>query len=1061
MKAMLLCRVVLQTGCWVVLGGISLLPADACAEEWTFEKGLPSDCSLRPLARVGGGGLTTSAVTNTATPAGCLVDPSYRLPEAFVLEAEFTPTKRTHEGGILFDSLYINYPPHCDNRGFQVVFTGRNYWTPEVYFGFSNRTCKVTGPTVRLAPGKRARFKMTYRANRRADIEFGNLKSFGVLPVAGAVVPAPRPFVIGDRVGANYDSFQGTIHRLSVTPIKKRLIELRTEGRTSFCRFESEAKLKLVLENFGAGRLEDVQVELPSGVRNLGVLNVGETRRLEVPIETRVTEGDYRLNAAVSVRDASGKTRSSRCEVKYAIGPQPCDRFPVQVWGFEAPVAALADLGFTHGLTRFGFEKLRTADDSGEMATALLDEALACGVTITKGVEFLYPEGVAESDYWRVTRTGAYGHYEGAPRMPEMCAPELKETATRLAKDNLAVFGDHPAFGGILPVSEWRDHIFPSFRHEHERYRRETGREVPPEVNDKTLDPKVAAKRYPDGVVPEDDPVLSYYRWFWDGGDGWPDYLSNIAEAYRHVRSRPFFSFWDPAVRCPPRWGSGGAVDVLNQWVYADPEPLTVAGPVEELFAMSEGRKGQEVMIMTQLICYRSSTAPKGVAVDPMPEWARRLPNADFISIPPDLLQEATWSMIAKPVKGVMYHGWGTVYDTGDETGYCLTNPETAKRLRHLLKDVVAPLGPTLRRLGRDRQPVAVLESATTCLMGGPASWGWSAPSITFLQRARLDPRVVYEQGLLRDGLDDVKVLYAPQCQYLTPSVIEKIRAFQKRGGTFVADEQCVKALVPDVTVPVVSFEAPPLLDNAESMEAKEASRRGDVQRRLKTLNAKAAMLRQAEDLRRSLAGRHAPEADSSTPEIVTFLRKWKDVRYLFAINDKRTFGDYIGLWGYAMEKGLPIEGTVTLADPAKTVGAVYELSKGGEVPFAREDARVSVKLDYRTNDGRLLMFLPERIAALRVDHPKALTHGGTCAVTLSVVGTSGKTVPALLPVEIHLLDPSGREIDGSGWTCAEDGRATAEIRLNVEGLDGNCKLVCRDRASGLSYEAQIPLANK
>ena len=110
------------------------------------------------------------------------------------------------------------------------------------------------------------------------------------------------------------------------------------------------------------------------------------------------------------------------------------------------------------------------------------------------------------------------------------------------------------------------------------------------------------------------------------------------------------------------------------------------------------------------------------------------------------------------------------------------TNPESADRLRHLLKDVVAPLGPTLKRLGRDASPVALLESFTTCALGGPSSRGWKAPSVTFLQRARLDPRVVYEETILRDGLDDVKVLYAPQCIFLTPDIVAKIEK-QLRGG--------------------------------------------------------------------------------------------------------------------------------------------------------------------------------------------------------------------------------------------------------------------------------------
>ena len=128
--------------------------------------------------------------------------------------------------------------------------------------------------------------------------------------------------------------------------------------------------------------------------------------------------------------------------------------------------------------------------------------------------------------------------------------------------------------------------------------------------------------------------------------------------------------------------------------------------------------------IMTQLICYRSQMAPMEKKVSPEPEWVRRRPKARFPTIPPDVLQESTWSMIAKPVQSIMYHGWGTIYDMGSTIGYVYTNPESADRLKHLLKDVVAPLGPTLKRLGRAAPQVALLESFTTCALGGPSSRG-------------------------------------------------------------------------------------------------------------------------------------------------------------------------------------------------------------------------------------------------------------------------------------------------------------------------------------------------
>ena len=399
-----------------------------------------------------------------------------------------------------------------------------------------------------------------------------------------------------------------------------------------------------------------------------------------------------------------------------------------------------------------------------------------------------------------------------------------------------------------------------------------------------------------------------------------------------------------------------------------------------------------------------------------------------------------------------MYHGWGTICETGKGTGYVYTNPESADRLRHMLKGVVAPLGPMLKRLGREAPPVAVLESFTTCAFGGPASWGWKAPSITFMQRARLDPRVVYEETIIRDGLDGVKVLYAPQCMFLTKPVVDRIREFQSRGGILVADEQLLAALAADVKAPVVSFEPPPASDHTEDVDAMEASREGDAKTRLGTMRAKANMLKQAENLRRELASRYVPEADSSSPEIVVYSRRWNGVRYLFAVNDHRTFGQYVGQWGLTMERGLPYEGSVSLADDGSTV-AVYELSRGGEARFSRKGGRIEVPVRYDTNDGRLFAFLKERIGSVDVDAPSRVCAGESVRVTFRVLDGKGKPIQALLPGEIRMFDAAGRELDGAGFVCVQSGACTVDILTNVDDADGDYRLVCRDRASGLTAE--------
>ena len=329
---------------------------------------------------------------------------------------------------------------------------------------------------------------------------------------------------------------------------------------------------------------------------------------------------------------------------------------------------------------------------------------------------------------------------------------------------------------------------------------------------------------------------------------------------------------------------------------------------------------------------------------------------------------------------------------------------------------------------------------------------------------------MVYEETILRDGLDGVKVLYAPQCLFLTPDVVAKIREFQSRGGILVADAQLLPALRPDIEVPVVSFDPPPASDHYDDVNAMEAAREGDAKTRAGTLRAKAKMVAQANDLGKRLAPRFTPEADSSSPEIVTYSRRWKDARYVFAINDRRTFGDYVGPWGLVMEKGVPYEGEVSLADGDGVVKAVYELSRGGEVPFTRDGGRVKVPVKFTTNDGRLFAFLNTRIASVSVQvggsRPVAtadgtepvplLVRGGKLSVTMTVKDAQGKPVAAILPAEMRLYDAAGREIDGGGYVCAKGGICTVEFQTNLNDADGDYKVVCRDRASGLTAERTI-----
>lgn len=774
-------------------------------------------------------------------------------------------------------------------------------------------------------------------------------------------------------------------------------------------------------------------------------------RIFKIPVETRLSCGRYDLEVLSSVYWQDGGSSIFTQHVGIAIGPVFADRMPAVMWGVDGYDEAVSDFGFTHELDRFaGVQSLDCADtDDERRLISLLDRAMGAGIKMMKAQAVLYPEGADPSRYHRKVRGG--GKTPHAFPQPEVSHPEMLDYALKIARLEHSIMSGHPAFAGVLPCSEWRDRSFPSFNTEHLRYEKETGLKIPLEIINKTLETNIVEKMFPDGVVPDHDPILSYYRWFWRGGDGWPKYVGAIADVYSQEKGREFFTFWDPAVRCPPIWGSGGSVQALNHWVYAQPEPMNVAGPAEEVIAMADGCPGQLPMIMTQLICYRIRVAPKDVKVNPLPEWMHRIPEATFPAIPADALQEALWSMIAKPVKGVMFYGWGNIYDTGSKR-YAYTSPATAKKMRHLLKNVVAPLGPTLKHLGRNMPEVAVLESFASAVLCGSGSWGWRTPAITFMQRARLDPRVIYEDTIARDGLGSTKILYAPDCMFLSASTVEAVRAFQRAGGILVADSNLLKGLKADVEVPTMAYVWPPKTDSDEEM-GKITGKLVSTAARIHTTAQKQKMLDAVEELREKLFERYdyRPKADCTSSEIAVYSRNWNGIPYLFAVNDKRTFGDYVGQWGITMDKGLPCEGIVSLESGLEDVEAVYELSRGGEVAFQRDEGScVKVPLRFDTNDGRMLMFLPNRIAGVSVDVPKSVRPGECIHVAMSVKDNAGKNIPALLPVEIRVNDALGRELDGAGYACASNGVCKLAVQTNINDPKGDYSVTCRDRASGI-----------
>ena len=407
------------------------------------------------------------------------------------------------------------------------------------------------------------------------------------------------------------------------------------------------------------------------------------------------------------------------------------------------------------------------------------------------------------------------------------------------------------------------------------------------------------------------------------------------------------------------------------------------------------------------------------------------------MTTPPGLLREATWAMISRHVDYIMYHGSGALRPplVGFEAYSCI-DLESEPVLGDILTNVVKPLGPMLKRLPERPHDTAIYESFASCIFAGRGAWGWGRewPTGMLMYRANLAPATLYCDHVARGDLKDVKVLFMPHCDVLIASVADEIRKFQSRGGIVVADEHLAPGITPDIVIPEIVY-----------------------QRYVGAKKFNAQYKQAAAQLLKKLVPHYRPFV-TADPEFLTFPRQYKDADYLFVVNDKRTYGGDFGVWRQVMEVGLPHSGKVTVDRPA---AAVYELSRGGRVKFDSAKNATSVDLDFKTNDGRLLLFLDSPIERVGLEVPEYATAGEEFTVTATVYDASGKAVPALLPVELIITAPDGRKLDGVGFECAVDGVLKKVCRLALNDKPGVWKIRFTDRASGLTSTTEFTVRGR
>lgn len=934
----------------------------------------------------------------------------------------------------LWDSSYVTYKSKDSryNRGFNVLLfrnRGKETFSPCVFLGFGPKgSLALYGKPFQPLPGKKYTLAFDYDGLDTLKLFFGGklVSSKKFSPAPGGISPAFFKAVIGARGCSTHTPFSGKIFLIELSEYRRPALLLRFTGRRSFKRDEKAPALSLELKKILPGKVTDLKLFSCSGEKKRVLLSreVFPASGLEfaLPVKANLLPGSYRGKLLLEYKHDSGRVTKEYPYI-YHTAPVSRELMPViAADGFrlDTDFSRLRKLGFNQvrfpALSQIFFKTLTPEATEIEKRFQVLDDLYRMNMRMLD--PSYYPITLRER-FPRYDKEGKIIRKHGRKAASlDASHPEVFRKTRAVTRAVALTFGKHPAFAGASINEEQRDSTAPTYSGTApEAFRKFAKFPIPKELGRYDL----IRETIPfSGIVGETNPLFIYYRWFWKDGDGWNPLNSMMSEIYHKYIRHPFETEFAPAVRTPPLWGSGGKVDLLTHWTYANPNPVRVSTGSSELQAMA-AEDGRRSANHVQLILYRSASAPIGEKVKDPPPWLKKAGNAGYISIAPDMLKIAVWMLAARKTDRFQFHGLNSLLPgiTPHMAGYFCTLPELETIFRELIREVVQGLAPITRYTRERPAQVVVLESFASCVIGGKGSWGWTGwgwDLTTALHWANLMPGIVYEETILRDKLANVKVLILPDVCFLPEKVFRIIREFQKKGGIIVGDEELVPGILPDVTI-----------------------RKHKTGRDVK--KDKYALRQLALEIRKKLAPVYTPYTGASDPDLVTWVRKDGSADYLFVINDRRDFGNYIGMWRKIMEKGSPNSGSVHIR---KKAGKVYDLLTHKEVPFRSIDGVTGIPVNFSSSGGRAFLVVPRALPALKVQVPGEVQLGRKFSLQAELPG-----VDFILPLKITLLDPAGRKSDESGVDMLRKGKFSREMTLPENAPQGIWKLEIRESASG------------
>jgi Concanavalin A-like lectin/glucanases superfamily len=763
-------------------------------------------------------------------------------------------------------------------------------------------------------------------------------------------------------------------------------------------------------------------------IKNISPESSGDTTTI---IETsNYRAGEYTVKAISRIGN-----RKLEKEYRIELVAKPRnDRFHYRSWAGNFTKEFLRQLhknGFNGTMTTIGlnsnFQELR------ESLADFCDTALKYGIS----VKIQFPSnGQAKNG-----RKDTLVHRKDGTRgtLPDPHHPDHRKWSTERLRELANIIKHYPAIDELMLTSENENRMEMSYSPEAiKRTQKELGFPIPDlnrsnaeidGVKGSVLKVSQSIKDKTPVVFPDTNQRYTFLKWFWQRGFG--DNTLN-AELHRELKKiAPHIETTHDPFRDVALFKRNKDLDSIGSWFYCHPGPGETLGTTEMLIAQSKGEPHrQKIVLGPSLFLYAHRIGPA------TGRWAGVQPT--------DIIMESLWLTLSRRPDG-LEHFTIRFLLPGSNPEHCPKN--LLSKMKKFSETVLQPLWPMLTRLERPQKNCAMLVSFGSRVFGDKIWGGFGGHTgngyYDILQKAHIPTDMVFDETIQQAGLNGYKILFMHNTKHLPESVYKKIVDFAKKGGKVVCGQPLSKMI-------------PNALDWDPDMSKYKKSTYYAIN---KTGGATADQIRDllnnnARFIHNKLVAEADPFADSPSTEIYLNTLENDGVKYVFAVNDKRDFGEYFGKkYRAVLDKGLPLQATIRLNTPNPVI---YDLLQHTIVTPQKSSNKSTFKINLPSAGGNIFAVYDRPISSIKIVVPKAIARGNNSILRLKICDAKGNPMAGTQPLKVTITSPDGAINEFSGYYATDKGQCRINFSPALNEPGGKWKIVISELSSGLKIEKTL-----